>query len=164
MSTRSIAFYLAGAPFALVFLVWLLYAPRTSLPTVSYTAPPPAPAVTPAPSPPLPPAATTVPARYPGQWIGTVTQPGFEPYPIAINFTGGTGTVDYSVQPCGGTLELQEERTEVILYRETISYGRDKCMNDTIRITRADANALDLTWYDDSGRTVAHALVRHPAK
>lgn len=103
----------------------------------------------------------TAHAPFPGTWIGTGTKEGEPPYPVTLTFTGGTGTTDYATAGCGGTLELKEERPDFVFYRETISYGRDRCSEGVIRIKRTDDQRIDLTWYDAEGRTTGdHALLR----
>lgn len=107
--------------------------------------------------------AATVPFQ--GKWTGLGTKDPDPPYGVTITVTGGTGTIDYHFRDfdCGGTLELKEERPDFVFYRETISYGREHCVDTTIRALAGKDHTLDLTWYDGSGRATGdHALLRHP--
>jgi hypothetical protein len=64
-----------------------------------------------------------------GPWTGSFDQPGFRKYPITINFTPDSITVDYPTLACGGTLTVDESKESVVILTEHIEVGVEQCVD-----------------------------------
>lgn len=57
-------------------------------------------------------------------------------YGVTLQLDGSTGTVDYGSAGCSGTLTFIRKDGNTYWYRESISYGRDKCIDGgTMQLT-----------------------------
>jgi hypothetical protein len=65
-----------------------------------------------------------------GSWSGTLTQnKPAETYQVRLQLSGSSGSSDYSSLGCGGTLTLQGQQGSTFTYRESMTYGQDKCID-----------------------------------
>jgi len=85
-----------------------------------------------------------------GEWSGTVTQdpPGSQgaTYPARMVLNGPTGTMAYDSLHCGGTLTLINKRGNIYFYRETITWGRDKCIDNGTVAVEPNGNTVQWAW------------------
>lgn len=96
-----------------------------------------------------------------GVWSGTVYQtgPGSESsaYPANMVLNGVSGSMDYPTLDCGGQLTFLNKRDTIYYYSESITYGRDKCINGGMIAVEPNGNSLQWAW-NVSGVTVSGVL------
>jgi hypothetical protein len=72
-------------------------------------------------------------------------------YPIVMTLTEGGGSIRYATLNCGGSLiELSRSATSA-QYRESITYGADKCINGGTISVNLFRGQLSWTWIGQSG-------------
>lgn len=65
-----------------------------------------------------------------GTWSGTVTQSdNNQSYTVEMELYGGRGTINYPSLRCGGNLLLASEHDKTVSYRESLTFGKDKCID-----------------------------------
>lgn len=94
-----------------------------------------------------------------GSWSGSVTQS--EPsqtYPMEMQLFGAKGNIGYPSLGCGGNLLLlRVDEGKTFVYRESLTYGRDKCIDGGVVQIRRHSLGGDTNWewrWDGSGVTV----------
>ena len=79
-------------------------------------------------------AATSHAETLAGRWcgIGEQTNPGAEKSYWSANLllAGREGYMEYPSLDCGGTLTFERSENNVHFYRERITYGRERCLDD----------------------------------
>ncbi|MDD5711207.1 MAG: hypothetical protein PHY31_00450 [Smithellaceae bacterium] len=96
-----------------------------------------------------------------GQWSGVVNQTGpgshRESYPARMSLNGATGTMDYDSLHCGGQLTFLNKRGTVYYYQESLTYGRDKCIDGGMVAVEPNGNDVQWAW-NVPGVTVSGSL------
>ncbi len=96
-----------------------------------------------------------------GEWSGTVYQNGphnfKSSYDAKIVLKGNTGQMNYASLSCGGTIVFERKSENKYFYRETITYGKSKCMDGGLIEVSLHGNSLDWTW-TGGGATVKGTL------
>ena len=91
-----------------------------------------------------------------GVWEGRGTQnpPGRDPsWSIVMTINAKDGAIQYPSLSCGGTLTQLARDGNSAQFRETITYGRDRCIDGgTITVSVANGS-LSWTWRGVSGGT-----------
>lgn len=81
-----------------------------------------------------------------GYWTGTFEQPGVVEYPIILNFSPGSITVDYPSIPCGGTLKVDQLPSGVAYVTERIETGVQNCIDRGIVVLSEEDGVLTFSW------------------
>lgn len=109
----------------------------------------------------------------PGAWRGEVQEQASGPYsieatigiPISFEVLGqNVAEVEYPDQKCHGTWRLDEIRSDRVVLRERIEYGRNKCADDGIVFLIFDADSLRFEWHFPNGDYVASARLERSAE
>lgn len=86
-----------------------------------------------------------------GVWIGTVQQPGIDPFSARYSFISATrGASNYPSSKCGGVL-TRVSSGQGYQFREVINYGRfgdnnpEGCIDGTMTLT-LNGEVLDMQW------------------
>ena len=74
-----------------------------------------------------------------------------------MHLTGPGGTMDYPSLDCGGTLTFERRDGDVHLYRERITYGRDRCIDGGLVAVEPLNTSLRWQW-TGSGVTASSLL------
>ncbi len=97
-----------------------------------------------------------------GEWSGTVYQigPGEKTsgYPAKMILNGDSGSMDYHTLQCGGRLTFLNKKGNVYYFRESLTYGRNKCIDDGIVAVEPGENSVQWAW-NGSGVSVSGQLV-----
>ena len=85
-----------------------------------------------------------------GEWTGTLIQkgPGDKTYSygVKMELNGASGLIDYPDLDCGGTLSLLKKTGNVYYYRESITYGKDKCADGGTLAIEPSGNSVKWDW------------------
>src|SRR5689334_6502126 len=82
-----------------------------------------------------------------GTWSGSVSQPGARPYSLRLTLDGASGSADYPELGCGGTLSLVSDGGNTLTYRESITRGREKCIDGNVTVSlSADGRSMQWSW------------------
>jgi hypothetical protein len=83
-----------------------------------------------------------------GYWTGTYDQPGVGEYPITLNFTSDSITVDYPSIPCAGTLTIdQSPSPSIVTYlTEHIETGKETCVDGGFVVLSMADGVLIFSW------------------
>ena len=94
-----------------------------------------------------------VPARaqtLSGSWcgIGEQTNPDGtrHQWTARMRLAGPEGRMDYPSLDCGGTLAFERAEGDVHFYRERITYGRDRCIDDGLVAVEAVGTSVRWEW------------------
>jgi len=80
-----------------------------------------------------------------GRWAGTISEEKVGKYTVFVEIHPNheTGVVHYLRYPCGGKLSMVSQTGNSYLYREWLTFGQEKCMNNLqVRITWKDPNLV----------------------
>jgi hypothetical protein len=85
-----------------------------------------------------------------GHWcgIGEQTNPdGAKSHWTArMRLTGPEGRMDYPSLDCGGTLTFERAEGDIHVYRERITYGRDRCIDDGLVAVEPAGTSVRWDW------------------
>jgi hypothetical protein len=95
-----------------------------------------------------------------GHWSGPVTQLGSKPYSLKLTITGATGSSEYPELSCGGTLKKVAATHHYLIFTETITTGKGKCLDGIVTVAHSGAG-LGWNWFATAdGKTwVAYAML-----
>ena len=90
-----------------------------------------------------------------GTWRGQVLQPDpdgrTEVYPVRMTINDSGGTIDYPTLSCGGTLTRLRAIGDVVEYREKLTYGVDRCIDNGTVGVRIKGRLLLWHWTGEAG-------------
>lgn len=96
-----------------------------------------------------------------GEWSGLVYQTGpgdhRESYHAEMILNGSSGSMDYPELHCGGQLTFLNKKENIYYYRESITYGRDKCIDGGMIAVEPSGNSVQWAW-NITGVTVTGVL------
>ena len=105
---------------------------------------------------------TGVAAGISGRWSGSANQSGPGDYQtsftIDMTLQGESGSIDYPSLSCGGTLTFENQRDTFTFYRESITYGRDTCIDGGLIAVEPNGNSLQWAW-NAPGSTASGVLM-----
>lgn len=84
-----------------------------------------------------------------GQWSGTVYQTpagSSSSYPAQMALNGDSGSMDYPSLQCGGQLAFLRQDGNTYYYRETITYGKNKCITGGTISVVPTGNSVQWNW------------------
>ncbi len=102
--------------------------------------------------------------RYIGVWKGLGRQNNNSEWTIKITIRPNYYRIDYPSLNCGGVLEFIKEIDKSVMFKELLTYGADKCINNgtTILSIVAKNNALFDWFYPDGSHGAEGDLTRLP--
>lgn len=88
-----------------------------------------------------------------GVWKGIARQySNNSSWPVQIDIKSGKNSIDYPSLKCGGDLILIKTTSNQIEFREKITYGKSKCVDNGIAVLRFSSNyTADFVWYYENG-------------
>jgi hypothetical protein len=96
-----------------------------------------------------------------GHWSGPVTQIDTKtPYSIKLTIAGTSGTSEYPELSCGGTLKKVAATRHYVIFTETITTGKGKCLDGIVTVARSGVG-LGWNWFAtaDGKNWVAYAML-----
>jgi hypothetical protein len=85
-----------------------------------------------------------------GEWSGTVYQTGPEnatsTYPAKMVLKGASGNMDYETLQCGGQLIFVIKTGGLYYFRESITYGKEKCIDGGMVTVEPGGNSVQWSW------------------
>jgi hypothetical protein len=72
-----------------------------------------------------------------------------------MRLAGPEGRMDYPSLDCGGTLTFERAAADVHFYRERITYGRDRCIDDGLVAVEAVETSVRWEWVGSSYKASA---------
>ena len=98
-----------------------------------------------------------------GTWSGIVTQS--EPnttYAVEMELYGMLGSINYPSLKCGGKLEFLREEGKIFFYRETLTFGKDRCIDGgTVQISPHPLGDSTLwNWRWDGGGVSVRGVIK----
>ena len=91
-----------------------------------------------------------------GIWEGRGTQypPGRDPsWSIVMTINASDGAIQYPSLSCGGTLTQLSRDGNSAQFRETITYGKDRCIDGGTITVRLASGRLSWVWHGVAGGT-----------
>lgn len=97
-----------------------------------------------------------------GTWIGKAKQfNNNSTWSVNVNIENNNYTVSYPSLSCGGVLTLLNSTKTQAKFRENITYGKSKCVDNGILILAIKSNnKADYKWYYKSGKFGASGLIQ----
>ena len=97
-----------------------------------------------------------------GTWIGKAKQFNNNTiWSVNVNIENNKYTVSYPSLNCGGVLTLLDSTKTQAKFRENITYGKSKCVdNGILTLDITSANNVDYKWYYSSGKFGALGLMQ----
>lgn len=88
-----------------------------------------------------------------GKWVGKGTQSNGSAWSIELSVDAADNySISYPSLSCGGTLALIEDAEGSARFREVITYGKGKCVdNGVVKLVRETPSRLAFLWYTPDG-------------
>lgn len=95
-----------------------------------------------------------------GVWKGSGSQDRTTFWTIKITVSENKYLIDYPSVRCGGRLILTNKNDERIEFRESLTYGRDKCINNgKVILVKDGSNHILFQWYYKNGKKGARGTL-----
>ncbi len=88
-----------------------------------------------------------------GIWKGSGSQDSTTFWTIKIKISENRFLIDYPTAECGGKLILTTKKNNRIEFRESLTYGKSKCINNgKVVLIKDESNHAQFQWYYNNGR------------
>ncbi|APW66018.1 hypothetical protein LPB137_09210 [Poseidonibacter parvus] len=96
-----------------------------------------------------------------GTWTGKAKQFNNNvTWSVKVNIENNNYTVSYPSLNCGGILTLLDSSKTQVKFRENITYGRSKCVdNGILTLSTTSNNNAEYKWYYENGKFGALGLM-----
>ena len=103
-------------------------------------------------------------SQFIGEWEGMGSQDNGTHWSIRLNIRPNFYVIDYPSLICGGVLTLIKSDNKSLVFKETLTYGIDRCINHgEIVLSKIAEHKVSYHWFSRKGKMEAVAdLTRQP--
>lgn len=97
-----------------------------------------------------------------GSWTGKGYQDNGSQWTIALvaDAQKNSYNINYPSLSCGGVWTLKSSDGQKAWFNETITYGKEKCVNGIVVVTQISSDYITYTWFYNDGKLGAFSALK----